>query len=213
MSYILDALKRSEQERQRAELAVPVAVALETEPARRRGWVFFALALLVLINAAALTALFWPRAELEPATAPAAAPVTPTPAPTLAAMAGSERSEPMLARGAEQRRATAPAEAVRVDPASQNPPTPTEPSPRPASAGPAPAPPLSELPENFRRSLPPIPVSIHVYAEQPQARFVMVDMHRYGEGAQLSSGVTIEAITPNGLILTHRGQRFALTVR
>ena len=41
-------------------------------------------------------------------------------------------------------------------------------------------------------------------------RFVVVNGRRYQEGATLQEGPTLERITPDGVILNHRGLRFLL---
>lgn len=210
MSYILDALKRSEQERQRSEVPMQTAVALEPPPASRRAWPLWVAAGVVAANLLVLGMLLWQRQPARapsPAPSAAAAPSRPQEPASLAALSGSDRALPMLA--------APPREPVQ-QPVRERAKAPGTPPAVVAAVPPAPAahvPELAELPEDVRRGIPPVPVNIHVYAEQPAGRFVLVDMKRYGEGSALPSGVRIERITPRGLILTHQGQRFQLTVR
>jgi hypothetical protein len=49
-----------------------------------------------------------------------------------------------------------------------------------------------------------------VFADRPGDRFVMVNMHRLGEGDALPNGVQVEAIRPDGVVMTYRGTRFLL---
>ena len=58
--------------------------------------------------------------------------------------------------------------------------------------------------------LPALHLDLHVFADRPQDRFVMINMHRVGEGDSLPSGVQVEAIRPDGVVLTYRGTRFLL---
>lgn len=58
--------------------------------------------------------------------------------------------------------------------------------------------------------LPALHLDLHVFADRPQDRFVMINMHRAGEGDSLPSGVQVEAIRPDGVVLTYRGTRFLL---
>jgi hypothetical protein len=49
-----------------------------------------------------------------------------------------------------------------------------------------------------------------VYAQRPQDRFAMINMHRVQEGETLPSGAQVEAIRPDGVVLSYRGTRFLL---
>ncbi len=53
-------------------------------------------------------------------------------------------------------------------------------------------------------------LDIHVYSEQPGNRFVFVNMSKYREGATLDEGPVVSEITPEGVILQHRGITFLL---
>lgn len=58
--------------------------------------------------------------------------------------------------------------------------------------------------------LPALHLDLHVFADRPQDRFVMINMHRVGEGDSLPDGVQVEAIRPDGVVLRYRGTRFLL---
>jgi general secretion pathway protein B len=58
--------------------------------------------------------------------------------------------------------------------------------------------------------LPALHLDLHVFADRPQDRFVMINMHRLGEGDSLPSGVQVEAIRPDGVVLSYHGTRFLL---
>ena len=85
-------------------------------------------------------------------------------------------------------------------------------SPRVTIAQDGPVPLLREFPEQFRRSVPPIHLDVHVYADKPAERFVLVDLKRYHEGDRLQSGVQLEKITEEGMILSYQGTRFRVLV-
>jgi len=59
-------------------------------------------------------------------------------------------------------------------------------------------------------SLPPLNIDLHVYSAKPAERFVFINMAKYTEGDRLSEGPTIEKITENGAVLNHLGNRFIL---
>ncbi len=58
--------------------------------------------------------------------------------------------------------------------------------------------------------LPDLHLDLHVFADRPRDRFVMINMHRLGEGGSLPNGVQVVAIRPDGVVLTYRGSRFLL---
>jgi general secretion pathway protein B len=59
--------------------------------------------------------------------------------------------------------------------------------------------------------MPRLHLDLHVYSTRPQERFIFVNSHKYGEGATLQEGPTVEQITQHGAVLNYRGNRFLLT--
>ena len=64
--------------------------------------------------------------------------------------------------------------------------------------------------ESASGSLPQLSLDLHVYAARPQERFVFLNMLRLREGDSTPDGVRVERITPDGVVLSHRGSRFVL---
>jgi general secretion pathway protein B len=58
--------------------------------------------------------------------------------------------------------------------------------------------------------LPNLHLDLHVFAANPQQRFVMINTHKLHEGDALPEGVRVESITPEGAVLSHNGTRFLL---
>jgi general secretion pathway protein B len=90
-----------------------------------------------------------------------------------------------------------------------------EPLPQQAAAAPTAAPASSGLPGAdevaARGTIPVLHLDLHVYATQPQQRFIFVNSHRYREGDTLAEGPVVEQITPDGAVLSFRGSRFRLS--
>lgn len=63
------------------------------------------------------------------------------------------------------------------------------------------APPFSALPEEIRARLPQLHVDMHAWAEDPAVRFVLINLHRYREGEQMSEGPVVRQILPDGVLL------------
>lgn len=209
MSYILDALRRAEADRERERGQVPglhttapvTGAAAAAHPRRWLPWAGAGLLLLAGIGAGS----WWAGAPRE-AAVPPPAPATPAPAPPPA---------PVVL--------PAPAAApVQPPPASTSPYLPPAPPPAPVAAPPAPAPQpaapmpaaeapiprLAELPENVRRELPKLVVSGSVYSDDPASRFVIINGEVMREGGKPGAELVLEKIGPRELVLRFRGQRF-----
>jgi general secretion pathway protein B len=62
-----------------------------------------------------------------------------------------------------------------------------------------------------RGTLPALHLDLHVYATQPQQRFIFVNSRKYREGETLAEGPLVEQITADGAVLNFRGSRFKLS--
>lgn len=219
MSYILDALRRSESERHGG-----VSGGHAPPPARPRR----ATAAPVLAGAAAGIAAMAVSVYL--ATRPALAPIPPVTGTTreslLADAAIAERARPprtpaaaateppvstMVAAG--KSRADRPGTSTTAGSGMGTGGAPMESTdagtlPPPGNRGSAPVTAWSRLPLTYRARVPTFSINVHVYAPEPARRFVMVDMKRYREGDTLPVGPRVESITSDGLVLAWRGRRF-----
>lgn len=254
MSFILDALKKSESDRQRQ--SGPSLFEVKVAPPRRRLPVWaVAIAVLLAIN---LIVISWMLLRHPSAPAPtaaaggsapnAAAPVVARAAPAGAPVAvpasggvgqmaapggqaaeGSERQDTTSGPGARSPAATAsplaaPASAAGpTDRAAAQPPAGTNPSDYAPAVEPAATQgsataggtgstdglPIYQQIVNSA-NLPSLHLDLHVYADRPQDRFAMINMHRVAEGDSLPSGVQVDAIRPDGVVLSYHGTRFLL---
>lgn len=65
-----------------------------------------------------------------------------------------------------------------------------------------------ELPLEFRSGFPLPRIDVHVYAEDPARRFVLIDLKKYREGDTLGNGAVLEKIGPASIQLLYQGTRF-----
>jgi hypothetical protein len=65
-----------------------------------------------------------------------------------------------------------------------------------------------ELPQGVRDSLPQFRISVIVYADRPEDRFVLVNGVRLKEKDELQSGVVLEEIRREGAVFRARNYRF-----
>ncbi len=82
-----------------------------------------------------------------------------------------------------------------------------QPAQKPVAQRPA-LPSVWELPYATRKDLPAIDLTMHVYADTPADRFVVVKGERHVEGDQIADGVTLKQITADGMVLAFKGQEF-----
>jgi general secretion pathway protein B len=236
MSFILDALKKSETERQRQ--SGPALFEVKVAPPRA-GFPLWGivLAALLAVNAVAIGAWFLLSARPSPAPVAPAAALSPAPG-AAAAAAASATSLPQALPQAEHALTPAPVAVRDASPATPRDPQLAamdsanetrvaadvdSPRQRPLAAAPATyAPPghvttasiglptREELSGTALASLPELRLDLHVYDANPARRFVMINMRRLREGDSLPEGVRVDRITDAGAELSYRGTRFLL---
>lgn len=211
MSFILDALKKAESERNRR--VAPVLMDARIAPPRRGlpAWAW-ALGGILLVN---LALLGW-LALRQPATPPA---TSASAAPTLQTDAAPTQPAPLPAGVADQ--AAMPAPAGDSAPAQGAPPSPAIELPRAPPRAVAPAPARTSIDEDrlpgiheLRAAgvaLPELQLNLLVYDPAPAERAVLLNGQRAREGEYLPNGVKVERITPEGVVLEAGGRRFRLT--
>ena len=234
MSYILDALKKADAEREQGRvpgLHTPMAN-LETDlpplGGRPPAWVMGLGAVLVL---AALGSAWWwtrpvattpvtPTAPIPTqAPSPSLAPV-PTPLSTPSVSATPVTPSPARAQAAAPTPQTEMRSPVVTPPQTVSPApaaTPAKPSTRapihvdPATTTSTQVPNLAELPEDVRRSLPALTVSGAMYSDQPANRMLLINNRVFHEGDQPVAGLVLEEIRLKSAVFRYRGTRYAVS--
>jgi len=79
-----------------------------------------------------------------------------------------------------------------------------------ASSQPKESEPISfwQVPQNLRDNLPEFRITVLVYAENPEDRFVLINGVRLLEKEELVSGVTLDEIRRDGAVFRYRNYRF-----
>jgi general secretion pathway protein B len=208
MSYILDALRKAEAERERG--SVP---GIHAQPAfgggqpggasaKSRAWIVVLVLGVLLVLVVALAVYLWlgrrPANEVVPV---------------------AVQSAPA---------AVAPVAAALPTPASVAPPTPTAP-PATRKARPAPAATTSasapastpsrtderiyatkELPEDIRRQLPALSVGGSMYSPTPADRLVIINGQVLHEGDRVAPDLVLQQIRLKAAVLAFKGYRYTL---
>lgn len=224
MSFILDALKKSELERQRQAIPGLMESAMAHKSHRLPVWAVVLVALLgvnLMVLAYILTRTGPPGAkphsagaQQSAAAAPAgqqpaatehfspldAAPVYAPEIPVEGQIAAREThtAHPAPATVGD---ATQPRSAHKSDPLLTD-----EDNKADAELLPS----ISEINLTGQEALPDLHLDVHVYATKPAERFVYINMRKYREGATLAEGPVLERIRRDGVILDFRGLRFVL---
>jgi len=219
MSYILEALKKADHERTLGsvpDLETPHWGARRAAHNYRWLWIVGAL---LLVNGVLLAFLLGRGTDDdEPAViAPAASssvaqpalpvvPVTPVPGAGTTIVTRPRNVIQPIPAPVQPSRVT---RAVEPLPAETVPPATPAVVPQPAARSRQQGVQLwSDLSLEFRSSFTLPHIDVHVYADQPARRFILVDLQKYREGDTLESGAVIEKILPHGLQLYYQGTRF-----
>lgn len=213
MSYILDALKKSEQERGHGSAPSVQTLhssGLSYHSSKAQLWPYFLLAA-VVINLGALLYFIMARSDAGPAAQ--------LPAADLQAQAAPADTARTAIRSEAPIEITAPSEtdAVFYKPVSMPAASPAAVPVKPAAAAPKPAfsqaggptvLEMDELPFEVLQHIPVMQFSAHVYSSNPLQRSLVINGRFMEEGDRMASDLYLSEITPDGAIFDFQGQRF-----
>lgn len=196
MSYILEALKKSEQERQQGNvpgLQTLTPQLLESTQSSR--WPY------VVIGVLALSLVFvlgWMRPWSAPqnltnvvTTTPRADVKTPMPVERVAAVSVAV-NEPAAVK--HQTRSTQSAEPVEPSLFLQS------------------VPHLQDMPSLMQQAIPDLEFAGHVYTRNSEQRSVIINNRSMAEGDIVVAGLKVEQITKQGVVFSYQGQLFHMPV-
>ncbi|MEA3244139.1 MAG: general secretion pathway protein GspB [Pseudomonadota bacterium] len=238
MSYILEALKKSEQQREIGHVPGISSVHENTAKSVTGNWLWLIVTVL-LLNAGLLVLLLWPESESEPESATLSAPVREQPVQVqqhrpageslvsqpppvekpvprvpqtadIAQLPESPAAEPVKTETAAKPLVQEPVIAA-ASAASPAQPQVVQPPRPPVKAAPSALPVWPQIPTHlFQQLSGNLRLDVHVFSDQPQKRFVLINMKKYKQGEKLQEGPQLDEITPEGAILSFHGQRFRL---
>jgi general secretion pathway protein B len=203
MSFILDALKKSEADRQEQTGAEFSSVPSSSGNPQSFKWLWI-LGLLLAVNFVFLAGILI-STDKTPDTPAVVAEEPPAPA-TRAAEPSFEEQVASAKESLPARTAPAPVQAgaiqagaVQTDAAAT--------VQRPAGERVLT---IDEVRVNGTLQITDLHLDIHVYSDEPAERFVFINMDKHREGSQLDEGPVVSQITPDGVILKHQGTTFLL---
>ena len=235
MSFILDALKKSETERQRQTIPGLVDSGAGRRGTRLPVWAV-ALSALLAVNLIVLLVVLargWLAGPVPPGARKTDAAVAARAAPA----AGAQQSDHFSPLDAAPQ--YAPEIPVGGDAAPAAPPPRRTATPSRESAAPVPyiadaaapqghrrdpvltsdenqagaeeaLPSINEISLTGAQALPDLHLDVHVYATKASERFVYINMRKYHEGSTLQEGPVLERIRRDGAVLNYQGLRFLL---
>lgn len=227
MSYILDALRKSETERRQGKIPdLGQQVQLIHKPRKKPVPAALWIAVALILNAVVLLVIFWPTltqktaavaAPEETANIVVEEPVAPPVEPAIAAPAAAVETPPSDSTADDAGAEPALAETGEPEPRLR--PTiivPDRTAPESMLGVPEPMPEtrvphLVELPVPFQKGIPDLTFNSHIYASEPSARRVMIN-NQYMRVGDSFSGLRVERITEDGVELSKDGRRFRVGV-
>jgi general secretion pathway protein B len=235
MSYILEALKRADAERERETAGVPGLHAQARDfdegdadldaayRGQRKGWALGAL--LGVVTLGTLGWFFWPR-EVPPVAVAAVAPQivvpSPSPAPVPAPppvpvpVAQPNAPLPQMAPVPPLPTLAPPPETpARARSLQSDPPKPKA-QPKDVNDPTAAAPQepriyrVNELPDNIRQELPSLSLGGVMYSDKASSRMVVVNGQVFREGDTLAPNVLLKQIKLKEAVLEFKGYRYGV---
>jgi len=239
MSFILNALRKSEQERASSHIDTlegKIQLKQETPSKNKPGW----LIILVLINLALLAFLLWhftqqeeKSTDIKPITV-AEHPIAPrqikqkkiveVQTPKLDSM--SQMTIAQQIKNHQKQQKDAHQQQASLKPSPIIPPvkakrTPTI-APQKSTTEQREKPKLivsnkknepaylSDMPYEFSLSVPHININVFVYTDQPEGRFIMIDMQKYQEGQHINKDMKLHEIRPDSIVVEYKDEVFQI---
>lgn len=241
MSFILNALRKSEQERQALQPeTVNDRILLPQQPQQRRNKTAKFLVFLIVANVLVIGGFAWfIRNDLmfTPDTAPSISKPLPAQETPIASESQAETPPPKskpdansiaeLIDGQKPEPAPLPLKPIIakkpvVDPLKQSATVSKSTPPIQQTAvdiQPAPPEPipvkndllfLNDLPFDFRQTIPKFTINVFVYSQQPEDRWVMIDMVKYKPGQQIKDALLLQEIRPDSLVVVYQNRTFQI---
>ena len=206
MSFILDALKKSESDRLRKDTPGFVDVPDRAREKSSSHWIWI-IVVLIVINITVLLVMFLKPERMDEPLADAASPADSI--QDSAALPNTVIDDSQIV--------TPDTEPVSNSAVPQTATTAAQPPAPVADVANSGSSVVTESYATFNDlraqgvlNLPDMHLDIHVYSAEPEDRFVFVNMSKYKENATLDEGPVVREITPDGVVLEHFGTSFLL---
>lgn len=211
MSYILDALKKSEKERQKENSPSLHSVHGSTPGFQDKYSKKKATLLLWSFTAVSLGFAFGASYYFFQRTSPVNIPLEAAPPPAQteipsppASLSPSETTTPLILTREERK-------IVRVNKTVRS--LTSDYTPRPTDTKYQNLPSSQQLPEEIQRNIPEITLAGHTYSETPGQRMVIINNKILREGNTLDGNIRLVEITWDGVVLDYNGTKFQQNIK
>jgi general secretion pathway protein B len=232
VSYILDALRKSDLRRRRNTVPTLLTLQPAADPRKRPAYLVYGLIAVALVAAGIVIGWLRPwqstpgvQRRAEPVGIPSIASKPSASTPIESAQTDSGRRQPAPAASESASPPVAGPSAQAPTPAKpQTDGTPSEAAgAAPGSSAALPIPrvdigaadaagetvtTMDKLPPSIRQQLPAMKVSVHAYSRNPGDRLIGIGTRILREGDYVAPGLKLEQITVDGMILSYKGYRF-----
>lgn len=236
MSFILNALRKSEQERQALQSETVTDKILLPQPPQHSGRTTKFFVFLIIANILIIACFVWfIRNSLISTISESTAPAIPTSLPqeakpnqptrpaqkaesetaSIAELIEGEKREtapipakPLVSKKTVEKPAIAPKTNVAMSEAPAA--TAIQPDTSESTAVTTGIPFLNDLPFEFRQTVPKFTINVFVYSQIPEERFIMVDMVKYKTGQQIKDAMLLKEILPDSLVVDYRNRTFKI---
>ena len=213
MSYILNALQKSEQSHQQAQQ--DLSANFTNSPIIEKKWYQLTIVwLLLLINLLLVSFFVWKNTattELKPLKTNDS--IKPT-KKILTAISEvvADRKQPIIKKKTETKKIPIKIQKPKPKPVVPVVITPKKPLALDIATPPTPKrnypPLLNQLELSFRNQVPRLQINAFAYAEIPTQRFVIINMVKYRGGEEIATGMILQTILPNSLKVKYQGRIF-----
>jgi general secretion pathway protein B len=231
MSYVLDALKKSEQERGVGEMLAPTnSAGTLAAPLNRRWWPII-LSVLLVVVALLVLMRFWAHdgVPAKPVAAQASAKTIKSRTTVAGGVELSELSrvdrldvhdlaeQVRIGSGKRKTKSVSKPKSPKATPevattavAAVEPTMDDFTQEEVPEVNPADIPFLRQMPDAFREGVPDMVVNVHLYSANEAENLVYINDRHIRKGDRIEGGVKLEAIVHDGVVLDHGGTKFKL---
>lgn len=219
MSYILDALRKSDQQRRRGTAPTLLAGQATAVAPKQPAFLAYGLLAAVLVGAGMLIGWLrpWQPEQAAPVRAEQVAPkplASPQRQPASAPPVVAPQPTPQRPLRTKPKTAGTPREAGAAVTEESAVPAPEQPVGTAADAARVRTViSMAELPLAVQQELPAMVISVHAYSGNPANRLVGINNRILREGEDLVPGLKLEQITPDGMIFGYKEYSFRRGVK
>ena len=197
MSYILDALNKSEQER-RTQKTPDLSSIHRAPPARNESSKRWYIGIGLVLASINIAGLAWWQLTSKPVILTTIPAIQTLPSQSASAQLDGSVSKIMQSDASSNQRRNEQAPSMIITPSSSN----------SANSQVIPA---SQLPMNVQRTMPELTISSHVYSDDPSLRMININGNMMNEGEYVAEDFLLDEITEEGAIIRHQNYRFRIT--